>query len=255
MPDWTRQQLLVAFGLYCQLPFGKLHRGNPLIIEYAEKIGRSPSALALKLTNIASLDPAITSTGRSGMKNASAADRAMWSEMNADWESFALASAEALSAVGIEPTGEADADSQVDELSDYTAEDTIAQTKVRTGQGFFRRTVLSAYDFQCCITGLSVPSLLVASHIVPWRDDHANRLNPRNGLCLSALHDRAFDAGIITITKQMTVRVSSAYALEKDQFLHSALVGYEGSPIRLPEKFPPEPEFLDYHRTSIFKAD
>lgn len=60
---WTRQQLLVAFSLYCQTPFGKLHSRNPEIIKYADLINRTPSALAMKLTNIASLDPAITSTG------------------------------------------------------------------------------------------------------------------------------------------------------------------------------------------------
>lgn len=75
--NWTRQQLLVAFSLYCQMPFGKMHSRNPDIIKYAEYIGRTPSALAMKLTNIASLDPAITSTGRKGLKGASEADRKM----------------------------------------------------------------------------------------------------------------------------------------------------------------------------------
>ena len=78
---WTRQQLLVAFKLYCELPFGKLHFRNPEIVKFAALIGRTPSALAMKLTNIASLDPAITSTGRKGLKGAAAADRAMWAEM------------------------------------------------------------------------------------------------------------------------------------------------------------------------------
>ena len=80
---WTRQQLLAAFALYCRLPFGRLHRGNSEIIRVATAIGRSPSALAMKLTNIASLDPAITATGRAGLTGASAADRQMWQEMEA----------------------------------------------------------------------------------------------------------------------------------------------------------------------------
>ena len=74
---WTRDQLLVAFALYCRLPFGRLHARNPDIIEFANAIGRTPGALAMKLTNIASLDPAITSTGRRGLKGASTADRAI----------------------------------------------------------------------------------------------------------------------------------------------------------------------------------
>ncbi|MXX40146.1 MAG: HNH endonuclease, partial [Gemmatimonadetes bacterium] len=86
--------------------------------------------------------------------------------------------------------------------------DRIVQTKTRIGQNFFRKAVLSAYNYRCCITGLSIPKLLVASHIVPWHIDSANRLNPRNGLALSVLHDKAFDLGMITINEDMTVRVS-----------------------------------------------
>ena len=86
---WTRKQLLVALSLYCRLPFGKLHSGNPEIIQLAEVIGRTPGALAMKLGNFASLDDAITSTGRTGLPNASARDRAMWNEMQGDWDRFA----------------------------------------------------------------------------------------------------------------------------------------------------------------------
>lgn len=212
--DWTRQQLLVAFFLYCQMPFGKMHSRNPEIIKYAALIGRTPSALAMKLTNITSRDPSITSTGRKGLESASAADKAMWGEMQANRERFT--------------------------------------TTVRVGQDFFRQSVLSAYKYQCCITGLSVPKLLVASHIVPWRVDAANRLNPSNGLCLSMLHDKAFYAGIITIMKDMTVSVSQKHASKSDQFFNSALLAYNGKPIALPDKFSPLAEFLAYHRQHVF---
>ena len=67
---WTKEQLKLAFHLYCQLPFGKLHQRNPEIIKLANMIGRTPSAVAMKLVNFASLDPAITGTGRSGLGNA-----------------------------------------------------------------------------------------------------------------------------------------------------------------------------------------
>jgi putative restriction endonuclease len=60
------------------MPFGKMHYRNPEIIKYAGVIGRTPSALAMKLSNIASLDPAITTTGRKGLIGASATDKAMW---------------------------------------------------------------------------------------------------------------------------------------------------------------------------------
>ena len=88
-PPWTRKQLMVALSLYCRLPFGKLDSRNPEIIRLAEVIGRTPGALAMKLVNIASLDDAITSTGRTGLTGASARDRAMWNEMQGDWDRFA----------------------------------------------------------------------------------------------------------------------------------------------------------------------
>ena len=94
--DWSREQLLVAFKLYCQLPFGQFHYRNTEIIRWAELINRTPSALAMKLSNIASLDPEITRTGRRGLSGASTADRKMWQEMHQDWGSFALRSSKAM---------------------------------------------------------------------------------------------------------------------------------------------------------------
>lgn len=251
--DWTRQQLLVAFYLYCQMPFGKMHSRNPEIIKYAALIGRTPSALAMKLTNIASRDPSITSTGRKGLEGASAADKAMWAEMQADRERFTIEMQQAAQALGVasEPIIDAPTES-IDEIIDYTGSNKTIQATARVGQDFFRQSVLSAYRYQCCITGLSVPKLLIASHIVPWRIDAANRLNPSNGLCLSMLHDKAFDAGIITITKDMTVSVSQKHAAKSDQFFNSALLAYDGKPIALPDKFSPLAAFLAYHRQHVF---
>ena len=54
---WTREHRLIALNLYCKLPFGKLHKDNPIIKEVAAKMGRTPSSLAMKLCNFASLDP------------------------------------------------------------------------------------------------------------------------------------------------------------------------------------------------------
>lgn len=254
---WTRQQLLVAFNLYCQMPFGKMHSRNPEIIKYAELIGRTPSALAMKLTNIASLDPAITSTGRRGLEGASATDKVMWEEMQADWERFAVEAQQALSAIGgtTEIEVEVSDTSIPDEAVDYTGSNKMVQTTTRVGQDFFRRAVLSAYDYRCCITGLAVPRLLVASHIVPWRVDIKNRLNPGNGLCLSMLHDRAFDVGIITISDDMTVRVSQKHANNADHFFKSAFLAYDGKPIALPEKFRPHAEFLACHRNTFLSHE
>ena len=251
--NWTREQLLVAFALYCRLPFGQLHHRHPEIIRFATGIGRSPSALAMKLGNIASMDPAITSTGRSGLANASAADHAMWEEMHNDWERFAMESEQAVQAITEAETVTPPTDGTgEDEGHDRIGEDRAVETTVRVGQKFFRTAVLSAYHEQCCITRLSLPTLLVASHIIPWSHDKRNRMNPRNGLLLSVLHDKAFDAGIITLNNDMTVRVSRVG--KDDEFFSSSIASYDGHPISLPEKFGPDREFLRYHREHIFQG-
>ena len=247
---WTRQQLLVAFTLYCRLPFGRLHHRNPEIVRYASLLGQSPSALAMKLTNIASLDPEITSSGRSGLKAASSADRAMWEEMHGDWEAFAVDAKKAMAELEDGAPGLLD----LEEPIDYIGQDLEILTTARIGQSFFRAAVLGAYNERCCITGLSLPRLLIASHIVPWRDDELNRVNPRNGLLLSTLHDKAFDAGIITINEDMQVQVSPAYSGNKDTFYSATIEAFDGKPIRLPEKFSPDAEFLAYHREQVFQG-
>ena len=238
--------MLVAFSLYCRLPFGRLHHRNPEIIEFARAIGRTPSALAMKLGNIASLDPAITTTGRHGLSRASAKDREMWAEMQGDWEAFAIETRRAVEAVqpnAPQPTAPAG-----------LGEERLATTRVRIGQRFFRDALLSAYRGRCCITSLATPALLTASHIVPWHVDRPNRVNPRNGLLLSALHDRAFDSGLITIAEDLTVRVWSGLANETDRFLAETIGAFDGRRIEQAEKFQPEQEFLDYHRQMVFRG-
>lgn len=244
---WTRQQSLVAFSLYCRLPFGRFHSGNPEIIQYANLIQRTPSALAMKLSNIASLDPAITSTGRSGLTGVSNADKAMWREMQNDWASFSIAMEQAQQELTVPIAVDKNKE------SDIASTSKIAQIKVRIGQQFFRNAVLSAYDQHCCISGLANSKLLVASHIVPWSSDEHNRLNPHNGLALSALHDKAFDSGIITIDENYCVVVSSRSSVENDYFFREAIAKFHGKPIVLPKKFYPAAQFLAFHREHIFE--
>jgi hypothetical protein len=55
--NWNREELIVAFNLYCKIPFERITSRNPEIINLAKIIGRTPSAVALKLVNFARLDP------------------------------------------------------------------------------------------------------------------------------------------------------------------------------------------------------
>lgn len=248
---WTKDQLKLAFHLYCQLPFGKLHQRNPEIVKLAEMIGRTPSAVAMKLVNFASLDPAIINSGRSGLGNASAMDREVWDEFNADWEGLALECDRLRRR--LDPTAQSPDDSEEQLVpEDYTGETKKVVTEQRIKQSFFRRAVLSSYRGRCCMSGLSDARLLVASHIVPWSQDKANRLNPSNGLCLSAIHDRAFDKGLITLTDDFKVMVSEDLKRRKEPFVIEVLLPLDRRAIELPERFMPSVEFLSRHRADLF---
>ena len=83
--NWTREQTLLAFKLYCEMPFGQLDSRNKKIIALSEMIGRTPGAVAMKCLNIASLDPKIRESGRAGLGNASSLDEKIWKEAHADW--------------------------------------------------------------------------------------------------------------------------------------------------------------------------
>nr|WP_303649897.1 HNH endonuclease [Desulfobotulus pelophilus] len=127
-----------------------------------------------------------------------------------------------------------------------------AFVRVRVNQNFFRKTILASYG-GCCITGLSIPELVVASHIVPWSVDEKNRTNPRNGLCLNALHDKAFDAGLISISEDFTV-VGSKKLLSFDTNGIELITDSIGLQINMPKRFLPDQNFLSYHRKHIFQG-
>ena len=102
------------------------------------------------------------------------------------------------------------------------------------------------------MSGLSEQRLLIASHIVPWSKDKANRLNPSNGLCLSAIHDRAFDKGLITLTDDFRIIVSEELRRKKEPFIADVLLPLHGRAIEPPERFAPQTEFIVWHRKVHF---
>lgn len=252
---WNREQLKLAYYLYCQLPFGRLHNRNQEIIELAKLIGRTPSAVAMKLVNFASLDPAITSTGRKGLSAASNLDREVWAEFHTDWERLTIESEllrqQLLGEAGVSTTSDELAE---EELPDFSGETKRVMTAQRVKQHFFRRAVLSSYKGRCCMSGLSEPRLLIASHIVPWSQDKANRLNPSNGLCLSSIHDRAFDQHLISLTDDLKILIGDFVKQRRDEpLIQSAFLSIEGKYIDIPEKFMPEKLFVEKHRSEFEK--
>lgn len=218
----------------------------------AKVLDRTPSSVAMKLVNLASLDPGITATGRKGLGNASENDRRIWQEFHDDWTALEEESGEVLGRLGFPETETASGPELVPPTGATSVE---ALVRTRRGQDFFRRAVLASYGGRCCMSGLAEPGLLLASHIVPWANDTENRLNPSNGLCLSALHDRAFDQGLIAVDPDYHVRVSPLLRDQGgDALVRTWLLDLEGTRIRLPERFLPGQEFLAWHLGTLFQT-
>lgn len=114
---------------------------------------------------------------------------------------------------------------------------------------------LAAYNSTCCITGINNPDLLLASHITPWSTDEKNRLNPTNGLCLNALHDRAFDKGLLSISSDdYTIMISSKLKVGNiPESVRTNFLEIEKQSIRLPDKFLPSKDQLKIHN-DFFKS-
>lgn len=261
---WTREELLVVLRLYLQTDFGRLHSGNPVIRALAARLGRTPGAVAMKATNFASLDPKITGSGRRGLRGASATDREVWEFMRRSLDEFEDESARLVTGVQLsggesvvaEPSESIRMMSIDEEMVLPSAEQTAAKGSVtqRRKQGFFRRLVLAAYRDSCAVSGVDVPELLNASHIIPWRADPSRRLDPTNGIALNALYDRAFDRGLITFDSELRVIVSTRLARGPISAMQRALlVGIAGEKAARPVRFDPDPSALEYHRDTVFR--
>lgn len=249
--NWTREETIVAFNVYCKIPFKSSRKTNPTIIKYANIIGRSPSALNMKVGNFGRLDPDLRKQGIIGLANGSKLDKIVWSEFYGNWEKLSYESELLIAEFQNKPVEELIEDEVFKFPIGIEREALIKQ---RVNQNFFRSTILSSYNVKCCITGLSVPEFLVASHIIPWKKDESNRLNPHNGLCLNSIHDKAFDKGFITVTPDYKIKVSKYFDdFKRDDAIADFFLKYENQSIILPDRFLPSKEFLDWHSTNLFK--
>jgi len=248
---WTRDELIIAINRYYKIPFGRLHSRNPDIIHLSKLIDRTPNAVALKLVNFASLDPSLQSRGIKGAANVSKLDREIWNEFNNNREVLVFES-EVLLAQYSDTTVEAL--NHINELDLPKEEKTRKQIiEARVNQAFFRTTILASYNNTCCITGLQQPELLIASHIVPWSVDESNRLNPRNGIALNPLHDKAFELGYLTFTPDYYINISPVLLNNTHNSFVNLFHKYHNQKMILPSRFLPDLNFLLYHNTKTFR--
>jgi hypothetical protein len=246
---WTRDELIIVFNYYCRTPFGRLHKTNPDIVAIAERLGRTPSSVAMKAVNFASLDPAQQARGVAGLSGASQLDREIWDEFHNDWTALAIESEEVTERI-IPPIV---VPLELPALLAGTPTERTAVVKVRLVQRFFRSSVLAAYESRCGVCELETSELLIASHIVPWAKDEKRRGDPRNGLCLCSIHDRAFDGGLMTFDEDFRVMLSPKLkAISKSSVHRAAFKEYEGEPLHLPSRFAPDKAALSFHREDVF---
>ena len=140
---------------------------------------------------------------------------------------------------------------------DKDGEDVVSVSKRLKGHDYFRRMILATYDSRCALTGIDIPPLLLASHIIPWADNKKQRLNPCNGICLSALYDKAFDKGYITFSPDdYSVILSSALLENESKDYYDQHFGcIVGRKLTLPSEYQPSREFLAYHRDEVFVGE
>lgn len=252
---WTEAETKRALYLYFQIPFGQIHSQNPEIIDLAKQFDRTPSSIAMKLANFASLDSKITETGRKGLAGATALDRRIWAEFNQDWTRLIL-DAEDIGSTDFRPDNIVKDSSVHFSHEPYVGQSVATATvEQRIGQNFFRRAVLANYNERCCVTGMSDPRLLNASHIVPWSVDEKNRHNPTNGLCLSATFDRAFDRGLMSVDIAGRARFSAHLLESSSAETRDFFLAYDQKVLSEGARFDPNPNFLQWHRENLFIGD
>lgn len=249
---WTREEEIIVFNLYCKIPFKKSSKFHPDVIRIANIIGRTPSAVNMKVGNFGRLDPKLKEKNITGLANGSKLDEEIWNEFNNNWDDLAFESERLISQYLHNDIS----DEKEDDIIIPQGKERITTVKQRINQDFFRKAVLSSYNSSCCITGISNVEMLIASHIKPWKDSSDNeKTNPTNGLCLNALHDKAFDRGFITIDENYTIHISN----DVSDIVDGCAVDryfkfYDNKKIILPDKFMPDKEFLCYHNDVIFES-
>jgi putative restriction endonuclease len=252
--NWTKEELILAFNLYLKLPFGRMHRSNPDIMHLANLISRTPSSVAMRLTNFASIDPYHQARGVLGLPGGAKQCQPIWDEFVSNRDDLLFESEQILAELENQPIESKYAESLKD-ISNLIGETKVREVKTRINQNVFRQIVLSSYSGKCAISGIDISDFLVASHIIPWSVNEKERLNPENGICLSSLYDKAYDKGFIGISAKHEVLLSKPLADHSAKDFYSRFFSHlKGSKIQLPERFLPKKEFLECHLDTIFKG-
>lgn len=251
---WTRDELIVTLNLYFKLPFGQLDHRTRDVLELAKIIGRTPGSVAMRLNNFAHVDPYHQKRGIIGLANGRRQVEPIWNEFINN-KSELLFESERILAEYQHKTIETKFSDILIGIENLIGKTKIRAIKTRVNQNVFRQIVLVNYSNKCAISGIDIPEILIASHIIPWSQNENERLNPENGICLSPTFDKCFDYGFIGIDADYKIHLSEKLKRQnKKPYFEKTFKDLEGRKIHLPVKYLPKREFLDYHFTTIFKS-
>lgn len=255
---WTEDEIVLALKLYIDLKgeglsINKIRSSHEKIFSLSLILSSRPdgnrrnrNSVYLKLRNIANNDP----DNLSPKTNGSRLEKPIWDRYSGDHSALNERCAQILEASASQISDE----DYTDEFGIPMGYECMINRKVRINQSVFRATVLHNYGNKCCITGISNPRLLVASHIMPWSvASPAQRTDPSNGLCLNGLHDLAFDKGLMTLNTDLTIELSPSL---KDsvppEIFKYYFEQYSGKSICPPSSGRPKKKYIEYHRQNIF---
>ena len=250
--NWTEEQITVVLYENCRRPFGQFSGKKPFIMELGKLLHRTPGAIVRKVGNLAHFDPQMKARGVGGLEHTGKLDAVVWNRYFGHWDQLAF-DAEKMIAAFKEKELETSLEESlsIDLSSLPQGKERKQEIKRRINQDFFRKTVLSSYDFKCCITGINNPALIEASHIVSWSEDEENRTNPQNGLCLNVLFHKAYDENLLGISPDYEVFISDRFWGERLKEVDPGTVNYirsfDRQKLILPRRFSPDRDLLALH--------
>lgn len=248
MRKWTYNEVLLALYAYCHVPFNKASNNNPWIKKIATVIGRSPSAVKMKIGNLGAFDPELKAKGIVGLSKTSHVDEKVWNDYVNNWDKLAYDAEKLLSSKG---------EGLIKNLIDLPiGSDKFVIAKRRINQQFFRDAVLTSYDSKCCISGITEPSLLEAAHIISWTENESERTNPQNGLCLNPFFHKAYDNFLLSITADFKIILSEKLlSSAKEDKMYHYLESLQNRIISLPNRFLPSRNNLDIHHEKFISRN
>jgi putative restriction endonuclease len=229
-----------------------MHTRTPEIIEMANLIGRTVNSIAIRLTNFAACDPYHQDRGVKGMVGGVKQCQPIWDEF-CDNKELLIFESENILAKKENLTIESKFDEMLFDIKDLKGETKLREVKTRVNQNVFRQIVVANYLGKCAITGIDIQELLFASHIIPWSKNEEERLNPENGICLSALYDKAFDKGLIAVDESYHILISDKLKKKKQtDYYGKYFAPIENQFLISPQRYFPKKEFIQYHLDEIF---